>query len=236
MINKTIFDYIKLITNGRDLNEGDLYYNPMREFVFYAEKEGFDYKGIHNAFDVMVQSSYVHKESDNPLSPVLSEDNTPDKFKININRDLTKIQFTKGINHYTQYLSPKEMGMPPSHFRLLKRYGDFHNLLIKDEDSDMDDLWRKTILWDGKNSLQFQTIVRYQRLINKWFKINLGIEDGIFLSRDANVGEGMMRSDVSFVESIYHCKILIRFEAQMDRLLMDKRITSKEEKEKWMLE
>ena len=62
------------------------------------------------------------------------------------------------------------------------------------------------------------------------------MKEGIFLRRDANVGEGMMRSDVRFGESIYKCKILIRLEAQMDRLLMDKGITSKEEKEKWMLE
>ena len=236
IINKTIFDYMVLVTTERELKEGDLYYYPMREFIRYAEKEGFDYDDIPNALDTMVERSSLDEKNDSPLSPVLSEDNTPAKFKININRDLTKIQFTKGINHYTQYLSAKELGMPPSHFRLLKRYGDFYSLLIKDEDGDMDKLWRDTILWDGKNPLQFQTVVRYQRFINGWFKVHLEVKESIFLRMDANVGEGMMRSDVRFGESIYKCKILIRFEAQMDRLLMDKGITSKEEKEKWMLE
>ena len=51
IINKTVYDYIDTVTKGRPLRDGDIFYNPMRELMRWAEVESLDFGAMPNILE-----------------------------------------------------------------------------------------------------------------------------------------------------------------------------------------
>jgi hypothetical protein len=221
MINKTIFDYMKLVTKGRELIEGDLYYNPMREFVRYAEKEGFDYDDIPNALDINTDAPKIAKVEvgTSPLDKVVSGDSVPNDFKITINKDHKKIRFSRGTGRHTDWLSKKELsklGFPPKFLDLIIRYGHFQKALATDKDADW--MWMDIV----KDVREYKTIQKYQSDLAKWCQTNLNMIESPFIKSGEVQGEQMMEG--AFKTDTYRCHFDIRFEADWTETKGYKRI------------
>jgi len=209
IINKTIFDYMVLVTTERELKEGDLYYYPMREFERYAEKEGFDYDDIPNALDINTDAPKKEKVGvgGSPLDKVVSGDSVPNDFKITINNEHNKIRFSKGTGRVTDMLSAKELGIPPKYFDLIIRYGHFQKALTTEKNAEADWLWIDTV----KEEREYETIQKYQSDLAKWCQTNLNMIENPFIKSSKVMGEQMMEG--AFKTDTYRCHFDIRFEA-----------------------
>ena len=214
IINKTIYDYIKAVTKGRDLIKGDIYYNPMREFVRYAEREGFDYDDIPNALDIITPETHKKEKvrvGSSPLDKVVSGDSLPTDFKITINKEYKKLRFSRGTGRVTDMLSAKELGMPPKHFDLIIRYGLYQKALAMDKNADLDGLWFEIVQGDRT----YDTITRYQREFAKWCREgHLNMIENPFIRVDKVEGQQMLEG--AFIDPPYRCHFVIRFNADWE--------------------
>ena len=224
IINKTIYDYIKAVTKGRKLIEGDIYYNPMREFIRYAEREGFDYDDISNALDIITPATHKKEKvgvGSSPLDKVVSGDSVPNDFKITINKDHKKIRFSRGTGRHTDWLSKKELsklGFPPKFLDLIIRYGHFQKALAMGKDDDPNWMWMKVV----QQTREYETVQKYQSDLAKWCQTNLNMIESPFIKSHKVQGEQMMEG--AFKTDTYRCHFDIRFEADWTETKGYKRI------------
>jgi hypothetical protein len=201
VINKTVYDYIKAITNDRDLKEGDIYYNPMRELMRWAEVESIDFNDVPN----VLQMSAIEKTSHwDRLFPELvvynewtgrggpNESTSPSDWHIMnnlMNHQLT-FAYQGGQGRQLKRYSYEECGFnyyrgkdPPRKIQLLEQYAIWKEMREKSPKS-VSLTWEDCVLINGNRHYT----MRIQRDLNKHLKSLLHIAGDIFEKRTEEVG------------------------------------------------
>jgi len=126
IINKTVYDYIKALTGGRELKAGDVFYNPMREFLRWFEVSAIDIETTPNIFEESKKQKAVDVER---LFPKIKERTSPRDWEIE--HDITKqtLKFThlgKGGSKKFKYddcgFNYHKKGETPRRVQLLEHY------------------------------------------------------------------------------------------------------------------
>jgi len=187
VINKTVYDYIKAITNDRDLKEGDIYYNPMRELMRWAEVESIDFNNIPN----VLQVSAVEKTSHwSRLFPELYEWTSPSDWAIENDLGNHQLKFRyKGQGGIRKPYSYEECGFNyyrgkelPRKIQLLEQYAIW-NEMRKDSPKSDSLTWDDCVIINGNRHYT----MKIQRDLNKHLKSLLHIEGDIFEKRTQEV-------------------------------------------------
>ena len=206
VINKTVYDYIKAITNDRDLKEGDIYYNPMRELMRWAEVESIDFNDIPNVLQVSASHSQpvkyrLDRLGSPPMAPTfgcdLSTKSRPNDWEIE--HDITKhtLKFrctTKDTKYYSEsnnfpdlaygqygfhYHRGKEV---PRKVQLLEQYAIW-NEMRKDSPKSVSLTWEDCVIIGSRHYT-----MKLQRDLNKHLKSLLNLSGNIFEKRTEEVG------------------------------------------------
>lgn len=173
IVNKTIVSYILAVTKGRELKEGDVYYNPMREFTKFAELNGIDWDDIDDALDINTDEAIIIGRS--PLYQIKSGDSKPEEFRIKVSDDHKQIQIRRGTK-YTPMMTAKELEWKPVWFDLIVQYAAFHKALKQDKDIEADLEWIDSV----KGDREIGTVEKYQSELARWFRDNLNMIENPF--------------------------------------------------------
>ena len=174
-INKTVYDYIKLVTKCRELKEGDLYYNPMRELHRWAESESIDFDDCYNIFEIkkweVERAETTISMWDSKQNPVKWEKypyNEPKDWTIIHDMDKQVLNFKiyhkhtgetikeKDIPYHHVGLKSHKTGVMPRKVQLLEHYAIWQEMM-KDSPNSPSLTWEKSIIIkERKYTLQIQ--------------------------------------------------------------------------------
>jgi len=175
VINKTVYDYIRLVTKDRELKEGDLYYNPMRELHRWAESESIDFDDCYNIFtlkklDKPYGGETITVSGSNALDVDLNQSpyNEPEDWTIIHDMDKKLLNFEIYHRHTRQTLKANRIpyefagfntyktGVMPRKVELLERYAIWQDM-IRDSPNSPSLTWEEVIIIkDRKYTLKLQ--------------------------------------------------------------------------------
>ena len=72
LINASIYEYITLLVGDRTLEKDDVFYYPIKEFLYYADINGFRYEDeqtILTATSISLSLAHLYPEASEPPHP-----------------------------------------------------------------------------------------------------------------------------------------------------------------------
>ena len=221
MINSTVYDFILCVTKNRELKEGDLYYNPMRELRLYAETESIDLDAEPNLFDIERQEIEMPKEG----IKIPSVDFTKEKYiswkdwtiRHHMGKQSLEFIYKKGGKKQSSGLLTYEecgfnyhkTGVMPRKIELLERYAIFFPMRMVSRQISVSQLWEDTIIIKSR-----RYTVKHQRELQDHLRAFLHIdiedEENLFVKEDDEVGKNkftyyrtnlLIMSDIEMKES-----------------------------------
>jgi len=195
MINKTVYDYIRTVTGGRDLQEGDLYYFSMRELLRWTEAESIDFNAVPNVLEaekartelpakaIKVKGLREISGAKHPTKPkqwtvVHHMDKHSLEFKFNFDDSLNS-----GIRKYSEfefhYHKAKKI---PRRVQLLENYAVWEEMRKK-APKGLSLSWEDCIIIKNRHYT-----MKIQRELEAHLKVLLKIEDDMFAKQEENIG------------------------------------------------
>jgi hypothetical protein len=221
LINASIYDYIMKLVDGRTLEKDDVFYYPLKEFLNYADMNGFRYEDEQTILTVQesIKLDDFQTWTENK-DFVLGKDELK---KIEHAKDLIvvldeaekKIKFSSKTSVQTEFLAISNEGVLDSWFEVLVRYAKL-NQIMNDVPSDkVYETWKKVVCGNVKPS----SIVRYQNFINQWLKMHFPIIDSIFTRVNADASPVGMDNPDDFY---YVCNLTMYTLDETNRLYVEK--------------
>tara|TARA_R110002020_G_scaffold125224_1_gene282373 strand:+ start:95 stop:1414 length:1320 start_codon:yes stop_codon:yes gene_type:complete len=221
LINASIYEYITLLVGDRTLEKDDVFYYPIKEFLYYADINGFRYKDEQTILtatsSVKLDDFWTWYENNDMVL------NKGELKKIKHAKDLVivldeaqkKIKFSSSSAVQTEYIAISEEGILDSWFELLVRYAKLNQML---DDIPIDEVyktWKKVVC----GNISPASVVRYQNFINQYLRNNFPMIDTIFTRVNADASPVGMDTPDDFY---YVCNLTIYTLDETNRIYVER--------------
>jgi hypothetical protein len=222
LINASIYEYIMELLDDRSLDKDDVFYYPIKEFLYYADINGFNYKdeetilSVQEGEKLMPFVTYITNKTFGIEQDELKKVTQAKDLNVVLDEAEKKIKFSASASVQTEYLAISEEGLLDSWFDVLVRYAKLNQIMDDIPNNKVYETWKEVVVWTKEVS----TVVRYQNYINQWLKLHFPMVDSIFTRVNADASPVNIDTPDAFY---YVCNLNIYTLDETNRLYAERR-------------